>query len=201
MKDALVNIERRRIREVGDTGTLTVREGFEIVAISDADAATVEASEVGMFLVDGAVVTLEQKREAEREAERVVKQQQRWAEHGDEFKAAKLASLQAAARSESESDILVDGIGLFHVDAKTLIHLQGIEALIADGTSPVLVGGEYPNYKCVDGAFTNLSAADMVTIRAAIEGRDFGIYSVKLFNLTAAVAAATSRDDLDAIVW
>ena len=88
----------------------------------------------------------------------------------DEMKAAKIAELSEAARLESESDITVDGVGLFHVDAKTILQLTTIEALIADGTHPALVGGEYPNYKCVDGSFVNLSATDMATIRTASNG-------------------------------
>jgi hypothetical protein len=41
----------------------------------------------------------------------------------------------------------------------------------------------------------------MVTIREAIQGRDFGIYSIKLHGLTQAVMTASTFAELDAITW
>jgi len=119
----------------------------------------------------------------------------------DEMKAEKITEFQRLAKTESDSDITIEGIGIFHVDAKTILQLTTIEALIADGTHPALVGGEYPDYKCVDGSFVNLSATVMATIRTAIMARDLNAYSVKLKGLVDAIAAATNVEELTSINW
>jgi hypothetical protein len=201
MKEALINIERHYILRVGDTGTLTTFDGMEIVAITDEQAATIEASNDPLFLVDGELKTLGEMREIERLARLAARQEERFQSDPDAAKERKLNAFREAARIESESDIIVDGIGTFHVDARTLIHLEGIENLVNAGTSPILENGEYPNYKCVDGSFVNLGVDDMVTIREAIQGRDFGIYSIKLHGLTQAVMTASTFAELEAISW
>jgi hypothetical protein len=112
----------------------------------------------------------------------------------EDAKSAKLAELQLACYNECKEDILIEGVGLFHVDAETLIDLNTIKQLVAEGNSTLLVDGSYPNYKCVDGSLVDIGADGIIA-------RKYQNYSIKLVDLQNMVAAATTEDELNAISW
>jgi hypothetical protein len=184
------------INRISDTEPRFVGENTTVVEITDEQASQVQA---GRESYPKQLYTIEDGELVDFRA--YLKRQAFLDQPLEEAKVSKVTEFQRLAKAESDSDITVEGIGIFHVDAKTLIHLQTIEAAIAAGTSPLLVDGNYPNYKCVDGSFVTLSAANMSTIREAISGRDYGIYSVKLYGLSEQVEAATTTEELTAIVW
>jgi hypothetical protein len=184
------------INRISDTEPRFVREGVTVVELTDEQASQVQA---GREAYPKQLYTIENGELVD--FREYLKRQAFLDQPLEDAKAEKIAELQRLAKTESDSDITIEGIGIFHVDAKTLIHLETIESVIAGGTSPVLVNGDYPNYKCVDGSFVTLSAANMAEIREAISGRDYGIYSIKLHSLVEQVEAATTTEELTAIVW
>lgn len=195
MKYAVIN-QRGGVSRISDTEPKAIAENATVVEITDEDAALVQAGraafpKIHYRWVNNSLMLLKD----------ALSVKQLLALPLEEVKATKITELSTAARLESESDIAVDGVGLLHVDAKTILQLTTIEALIADGTHLALVAGEYPNYKCVDGSFVNLTAANMAAIRTAIMDRDLNIYSVKLKGMVDAIAAATTVEELDAITW
>lgn len=195
MKYAVIN-QRGGVNRISDTEPQAVAENAIVVEITDEDAALVQAGReasprIHYRWVNNSLMLLKD----------AISLKQLLALPLEEVKATKITELSTVARLESESDIAVDGVGLLHVDAKTILQLTTIEALIADGTHPVLVAGEYPNYKCVDGSFVNLTAANMAAIRTAVMARDFNTYSVKLKGMVDAITAATTVEELDAITW
>jgi hypothetical protein len=187
---------RGAINRVSDTEPQFVAENATVVEITDEQAAIIQAGREAYprqhyAIENGELVTLRE----------YLKRQAFLNQPLEEVKIRKITEFQRLAKAESDSDITIEGVGIFHVDAKTLIHLQAIEALIAGGTSPVLVNGDYPNYKCVDGSFVTLTAANMTTIREAISVRDHNLYSIKLYSLVEQVEAATTVEELAAITW
>jgi hypothetical protein len=187
---------RGAINRISDTEPQFVGKNATVVEITDEQASQVQAGREAypkqLYAIEnGELVDLRE----------YLKRQAFLDQPLEDAKAEKIAEFQRLAKTESDSDITIEGVGVFHVDAKTLIHLQTIEALIAGGTSPVLVNGDYPNYKCVDGSFVTLTAANMTAIRESIIGRDHSIYSIKLHSLVEQVEAATTTEELTAIVW
>ena len=119
----------------------------------------------------------------------------------DEIKAAKIQEFSNFAKVECEADITVDGIGILHVDSDTLHDLKTIEELVTDGTSPILVAGKYPSYKCVDGSMVDIGTTEITAIKTAMITRKYTAYSVKLKGLVDTITAATTVEELDAITW
>ena len=113
----------------------------------------------------------------------------------------KIQEFSNFAKAECEADITVDDIGILHVDSDTLHDLKTIEELVTDGTSPILVAGKYPSYKCVDGSMVDIGTTEITAIKTAMITRKYMAYSVKLKGLVDAIAAATTVEELDAITW
>ena len=67
MKNALINIESKRIIRVKDDDFLNVPEFAEVVSISNAKASIFESSTEPMFLISNEVVSLDEKMATERQ--------------------------------------------------------------------------------------------------------------------------------------
>ena len=90
MKNALINIETRRIIEVQEDayedGSYNTNSE-EVVQISNAKAATFESSDEPLFLINNNVVTFQEKMEIKR----LERREERFIEYPDMFKSRKFA--------------------------------------------------------------------------------------------------------------
>lgn len=183
--------QRGEIRHITDNEPLGVDESAMVVEITDEQAAAITELKTSTpkeiyFYVDGDLLTLQEKIEHDK-----------WQAFTlEEAKAAKISELTNAAKNECGQDIIVDGVGIFHVDASTLHDLRTIEEIVKDGISPILVGGEYPFYKCADDQMANLGLPELAAIKEALTARKYSAYSVTLKQQMDAVQAATTKQEL-----
>lgn len=123
----------------------------------------------------------------------------------DEEKTAKIAAFDAHSLAECASDILVDGLGVFHVDADTVHDLNTVRRIVNGDIvglpAGTVVDGKYHGYKTVTGDSVNLGIPELDLIELAVISRKAGHYSFQRPAIVAAVNAATNQDELDAITW
>jgi hypothetical protein len=193
MKYAVIN-QRGGVNRISDTEPQFVPENATVVEITDEEAALVQAGREAYpkiryrWVNDGLMLLKD-----------AIALEQFLTLPLEDAKAAKIAELSNRAKTECEADILVDGIGIFHVDADTLHDLKTIEECVTDGTSPILVAGKYPSYKCVDGQMADIGATEITAIKTAMITRKYMTYSVNLKTKVEAVTAATTVEELAAI--
>lgn len=186
--------QRGAIRRITDNEPLGVDENTMVVEITDEQAAAITELKTSTpreiyFYVDGDVLTMQEKIEHDKWQALTL----------EEAKSAKISELTNAAKNQCGQDIIVDGVGIFHVDASTLHDLRTIEEIVKDGTSPILVGGEYSSYKCVDGQMINLGLPELAAIKEALTVRKYNAYSVTLKQQINAVHAAITKQELASI--
>lgn len=123
----------------------------------------------------------------------------------DEAKTAKIAAYDAHSLAECASDILVDGLGLFHVDADTVHDLNTVRRIlngdIVGLPAGTVVDGKYQGYKTVTGDSVNLGIPELDLIELTMISRKAGLYSFQRPAIVAAVNAATTQDELNVITW
>jgi len=183
MKYAIVNIERRRIRRINDTQPQNLLEDLEAVEISNQQATDFESMQKPVFLVEGELMTLLEKRELDRVAALTLAEQ-------------KLEKIQALKqeRDAAWQGTLMTSFGVpFHTDVQTQIDIQMMLQMLAP--KEIFAG-----YKCADGVRRDLSREQFAL--ALNEGvvrkvTAFAIEGAKL----EAVEAATTADQIAAISW
>lgn len=185
MKNALINTETKRIIRVKDGDFLNVPDFAEVVSISNAKASTFESSTKPMFLIDNEVVGLDGKIAAKR--------QERFVENSDFFKSRKIEEIKKARDVEYNS-ILTTSDGLkFKSDLETIIDVKTLIEILPDG-------GSFVGYKSADGSYNVITKEQFQTaIKGGIE-RKIAAFA-KEAQLVAAVTAATTLAELEAIVW
>ena len=189
MKNALINAETKRIIKVKDGDFLNVPEFAEVVSISNAKASTFESSTEPMFLIDNEVVGLDGKIAAERQGRR----EEGFVENSDFFKSGKIEEIKKARDAEYNS-ILTTSDGLkFKSDLETIIDVKTLIEILPDG-------GSFVGYKSADGSYNVITKEQFQTaITEGIERKTAAF--AKEAQLVAAVSAATTLAELDAIVW
>ena len=189
MKNALINTETKRIIRVKDDDFLNVPDFAEVVSISNAKASTFESSTELMFLIDNEVVGLDGKIAAERQERR----EERFVENSDFFKSRKIEEIKKARDVEYNS-ILTTSDGLkFKSDLETIIDVKTLIEILPDG-------GSFVGYKSADGSYNVITKEQFQT--AITDGIERKVAAfAKEAQLVAAVSAATTVTELDAIVW
>lgn len=195
MKYAVIN-QQGGINRISYTKPQFTPDNATVIQISDADAALVTSGReaypnVNYRWVDGTLMELNEAIELQRLLDTPI----------EDVKAARIKELEAACKAENETDLVVDGIGTFHVDPDTKIDLMTIKEIVAGGTSPMLVDGKYPNYKTVDGTAVDIGSTEITAIETALITRKFQAYSIKLPTLKAQVGAATTLQEVQAVKW
>ena len=192
MKNALINIETKRIIKVQEDA---YEDGYynadyrEVVQISNAKAATFEASDEPLFLINGNLITFEGKMEIER----LQRREERFTENTDMFKSRKIEEIKKARDAEYNA-ILVTSDGFkFKSDLETIIDVKTLIEILPDG-------GSFVGYKSADGSYNVITKEQFKTaITEGIE-RKTAAFS-KEAQLVAAASAATTFAELQAIVW
>jgi len=192
MKNALINIETKRIVEVQEE---EYRDGYydtsfrEVVSISNAKAETFESSDEILFLIDSNVMTLAEKMVYKKSQER----EETFSENGDIFKARKLAEIKIARDAEYNSILTTSDGFQFKADLETIIDIKTIIETLSDGES-------FTDYKCADGSYTTISKVQFQTaISEGIQRKSEAFAREKV--LGESVSSATTFAALDAIVW
>jgi hypothetical protein len=189
MKNALINAETKLIIKVKDGDFLAIPDFAEVVSISNAKASTFESSTEPMFLISNEVVGLDEKMAAERQERR----QERFVENSDFFKSRKIEEIKKGRDSEYSS-ILTTSDGLqFKSDLETIIDVKTLIEILPDG-------GSFVGYKSADGSYNVITKEQFQTaITEGIERKTAAF--AKEAQLVAAVSAATTLAELEAIVW
>lgn len=189
MKYALINTETRRIIKVKDGDFLAIPDFAEVVSISNAKASTFESSTEPMFLISNEVVSLDEKMATERQE----RKEERFAENSDLFRSRKIQEIKKGRDSEYNA-ILVTSDGLqFKSDLETIIDVKTLIEILPDG-------GSFVGYKSADGSYNVITKEQFQTaITEGIERKTAAF--AKEAQLVAAVSAATTVTELDAIVW
>lgn len=189
MKNALINAKTKLIIRVKDGDFLAIPDFAEVVSISNAKASTFESSTEPMFLISNEVVGLDEKMAAERQEKR----QERFVENSDFFKSRKIEEIKKGRDSEYNS-ILTTSDGLqFKSDLETIIDVKTLIEILPDG-------GSFVGYKSADGSYNVITKEQFQTaITEGIERKTAAF--AKEAQLVAAVSAATTVTELDAIVW
>jgi hypothetical protein len=189
MKNALINIESKRIIRVKDGDFLNVPEFAEVVSISNAKASAFESSTEPMFLISNEVVSLDEKIATERQE----RKEERFAENSDLFRSRKIEEIKKGRDAEYNA-ILVTSDGLqFKSDLETIIDVKTLIETLPDG-------GSFVGYKSADGSYNTITKEQFQN--AITEGitRKIAAFS-KEAQLAASVSAATTLAELEAIVW
>lgn len=192
MKNALINIETKRIIKVQEDA---YEDGYydtnyrEVVQISNAKAATFEASDEQLFLINGNLITFEGKMEIER----LQRREERFAENTDMFKSRKLEEIKQGRNAEYNSILTTSDGFQFKADLETIIDTKTIIEILPDG-------GSFSDYKCADGSYNTISKAQFQT--AITEGiqRKSAAFALQK-QRGEEIANATTFAELDAIVW
>lgn len=191
MKDALVNTEHRRIRKVEEDGTITeVPEGFEVVSISDAKATTFENSAEPLFLVDGDLKNQGEMREI-RSAER---RELRFQSDPERFKTRKREEIKSARDAEYTSTLVTSDGFHFKTDLETIIDVKTMIEMLALDTDT------FVDYKNADGTYNTITKVQLQTaISEGISRKAVAFGKEKV--LVVAVEAATTKAELDQVIW
>jgi len=189
MKNALINIESKRIIRVKDDDFLNVPEFAEVVSISNAKASIFESSTEPMFLISNEVVSLDEKMATERQE----RKEERFAENSDLFRSRKIEEIKKGRDAEYNA-ILVTSDGLqFKSDLETIIDVKTLIEILPDG-------GSFVGYKSADGSYNVITKEQFQTaITEGIERKSAAF--AKEAQLVEAVTAATTLAELEAIVW
>ena len=192
MKNALINIETKRIIEVQEDA---YEDGYydtnseEVVQISNAKAATFESSDEPLFLINNNIVTFQEKMEIKR----LERREERFIEYPDMFKSRKFAEIKRARDAEYNSILTTSDGFQFKADLETIIDTKTIIEILPDG-------GSFPDYKNADGSYNTISKAQFQTaISEGIQRKSAAFSREK--ELNEAIANATSFAELSAIVW
>jgi hypothetical protein len=108
----------------------------------------------------------------------------------------KLLELAEFAKQEAQSQLTTSDGLVFHTDASTMIHVQGLKGWFAATGNEV-----YPNYKNADGEVNNLNEAMVDNVISEYTARLYDIYSVHFAARKQEVDAATTQQELDNITW
>lgn len=189
MKNALINTETKRIIKVKDGDFLAIPDFAEVISISNAKASTFESSTELMFLIDNEVVGFDGKRAAKRQERR----EERFVENSDFFKSRKIEEIKKARDAEYNS-ILTTSDGLkFKSDLETIIDVKTLIEILPDG-------GSFVGYKSADGSYNVITKEQFQTaITEGIERKTAAF--AKEAQLVAAVSAATTLAELEAVAW
>ena len=182
MKNALVNIESRRIHLVSEEGILITPDGFEIISISNSKAEAVEASTDPLFLVNGELKTVDDMKEI-----------RRFQRNSERMKDMKKLEIKKARDDEYNSNLVTsDGLH-FKADLETIIDVKSIIEMLPDG-------GSYADYKNADGSYNTISTSQFQN--AIVEGiqRKSAVFGKEKV-LTGLVDAAVTADELRNITW
>ena len=192
MKNALINTETKRIINVQEDA---YEDGYydadyrEVVQISNAKAATFEASDKPLFLINDNVFSLKEKMEIKRQERR----EQRFAENTDTFKSRKLEEIKIARDIEYNSILTTSSGFKFKADLETIIDAKTIIEILPDG-------GSFADYKCADGSYNTISKAQFKTaITEGIQRKSAAFARQK--ELAQQVSNAATLAELNAIVW
>ena len=99
-----------------------------------------------------------------------------------------------AARDDAYQSILTTSFGLqFKADLETIIDIQTIVSLLADGDI-------YPNYKTANGEYHNISK-EQFTLAIAEGVQRKGTAFTREYALSQHIKAANTKTELEAIVW
>jgi|TARA_B110000908_G_scaffold45396_1_gene55331 hypothetical protein len=192
MKNALINIETKRIIKVQEDA---YEDGYydtdyrEVVQISNAKAATFEASDEPLFLINGNIVTFKGKMEIEQ----LERREERFIEFPDMFKSRKSAEIKKDRDAEYNSILTTSDGFQFKADLETIIDTKTIIEILPDG-------GSFPDYKCADGSYNTISKTQFQTaISEGIQRKSAAFSREKELNET--IANATTFAELNVIVW
>lgn len=189
MKNALINTETKRIIRVKDGDFLSTPDFAEVVSISNAKATTFESSTEPMFLIGGEVVGLDEKMAAKRTEIR----EQRFAKNSDMFKSRKIEEIKKGRDAEYKA-ILVTSDGLkFKSDLETIIDVKTLIEILPDG-------GSFVGYKSADSSYNVITKEQFQTAITEGIARKSAAFA-KEAQLVAAVSAAATRAELEAVVW
>lgn len=191
MKNALINTTTKKIIEVQEDayGDIYDSDYLEVASISNSKAAIFESSTERMFLIDNQVVSFDEKRAAER----TDRQELQFAENSDLFKSRKIEEIKKGRDAEYKA-ILVTSDGFeFKSDLETIIDVKTLIEILPDG-------GSFVGYKSADGSYNTITKEQFQT--AITEGitRKSNAFT-KEAQLVAAVSAATTLAELQAIAW
>lgn len=195
MKDALVNIEHKYISIVDEDGSITnIPDGYEVISISDTAAAEFEADpNVLLYLVDGEVKSQTEMDEIISTERSVERKESQFQSNAEFFKSRKIQEIKLARDDAYNSNIVTsDGLH-FKADLETIIDVQQIIAMLADGDV-------YPGYKNANGAYNDITKEQFIT--ALTEGalRKSASFATEKV-LTEQVDTALTFDELNAITW
>lgn len=167
-------------------------DGQTYSEISDADAATVEASEGRFFIVDGVLLTMEEFRAA--------KQQERYEAQITEF-GADVDGAKAFVRDHFASkryDVEVGGIDVnglaVRTDRFTVERIYQARFLAKEDP------GFDTDWKLGDGTFLTIDATTIIGISDAVTAHLKGVFT-KEKTANTSIDAATTLAELQAITW
>jgi len=190
MKYAILG-PRGGINRISETEPQFVQEGHTVVEITDEQAATVQAGrnatpKVVYFWISGRLGSYAERQAADALAGMSL----------EEIKELKLLELAESAKQEAQSKLTTSDGLVFHTDASTMIHVQGIKGWFTATGNNV-----YPNYKNADGTVNNLTEEMVDNAISEYTGRLYDIYSVRYAARKQEVEAATTKQEINAITW